>query len=508
LERIIFYSEDFMTPIRFLWAVLAVVLLTPFAALAQNVDTSIWEVAVYQEYGDAGLVAGSVSILSREGISETYPVPSAFYEGPGSVQRVILSPDYRYLVGFKADYSGNTSSEPYVLIADLVEQTCCTYPDDPAIQQAMEIMDYQLGDFSPDGQQFALMFVDDRSTESTYQVIGDILTIDLETGQATAQILTSAFDNAPAAFLGKWDESGIRVAPSCYACEPPLDGDYWIWNPQTGQVSQSNEFWSWFGDRLPLTGEFALTTNNPDYPMSNEADYLPPANVIEYFPSGMAVDPAPVVYFNPDDLDLPIARWVLDGAALWVWEADAATGLLVYRDGSTQTVNVPAGFAFLAATPDGWLMFDEQNAIYHFLGGQTPSEPLVELTLGTPQVVRATELGASGVGTFAGNFQAINALPTPIAVSTPVLATCPGFMTSRLTVGQAGRVTPGDPNNIRSQPSTTSAKVGEIPGGQSFTVLAGPQCGENMAWWQVDYNGVVGWTTEGQGSTYWLEPAS
>jgi hypothetical protein len=38
--------------------------------------------------------------------------------------------------------------------------------------------------------------------------------------------------------------------------------------------------------------------------------------------------------------------------------------------------------------------------------------------------------------------------------------------------------------------------------------LAGPVCGENLAWWQVDYNGLVGWTAEGQGNEYWLESLS
>jgi LysM repeat protein len=80
---------------------------------------------------------------------------------------------------------------------------------------------------------------------------------------------------------------------------------------------------------------------------------------------------------------------------------------------------------------------------------------------------------------------------------------CP--LTPRLVPGGQGRVTPGQPNTLRGQPNG-GATVGQIPGGGVFTVVAGPQCAGGINWWQVNYNGVVGWTGEGQGSTYWLEP--
>lgn len=80
---------------------------------------------------------------------------------------------------------------------------------------------------------------------------------------------------------------------------------------------------------------------------------------------------------------------------------------------------------------------------------------------------------------------------------------------SRMRAGGMGRVTPGLPNALRSQPSTNDAisvVIGSIPGGGIFTVIQGPACGDGMAWWQVNYNGIIGWTSEGQGTTYWLEP--
>lgn len=93
---------------------------------------------------------------------------------------------------------------------------------------------------------------------------------------------------------------------------------------------------------------------------------------------------------------------------------------------------------------------------------------------------------------------------TPWASST----VCPGFMLSRLVVGRYGRVTPVPPlpNRVRIDASYGSAVLGQIPPGGVFSVLSGPRCSGNTAWWQVQYGSLVGWTAEGSGATYWLEP--
>jgi hypothetical protein len=89
----------------------------------------------------------------------------------------------------------------------------------------------------------------------------------------------------------------------------------------------------------------------------------------------------------------------------------------------------------------------------------------------------------------------------------PNAVTCPGFPALRLAVSGQGRVVENlPPNNVRSEPTISSLRLGEIPGGGMFTVIGGPVCADNYAWWQVDYNGLIGWTAEGEGETYWLEP--
>jgi uncharacterized protein YraI len=83
---------------------------------------------------------------------------------------------------------------------------------------------------------------------------------------------------------------------------------------------------------------------------------------------------------------------------------------------------------------------------------------------------------------------------------------CTGTLPPRLTVGGQGRVTPGAPNKIRSVPTLAGAQIGNIPGEGIFSVIGGPQCADGFLWWQVNYQGVTGWTANGDGTEYWVEP--
>jgi hypothetical protein len=84
---------------------------------------------------------------------------------------------------------------------------------------------------------------------------------------------------------------------------------------------------------------------------------------------------------------------------------------------------------------------------------------------------------------------------------------CPGAPIPRLTVGSTARVLPGDPNNVRSDANRGAELVGAIPGGETFDVLAGPTCVDGLNWWQIQYGDLTGWTVEGLGSDYWVEPS-
>lgn len=52
----------------------------------------------------------------------------------------------------------------------------------------------------------------------------------------------------------------------------------------------------------------------------------------------------------------------------------------------------------------------------------------------------------------------------------------------------------------------SSEVLAVIPGGAVFEILDGPVCSGGYNWYQVSYNGVTGWVTEGYAGDYWLEP--
>jgi WD40 repeat protein len=85
---------------------------------------------------------------------------------------------------------------------------------------------------------------------------------------------------------------------------------------------------------------------------------------------------------------------------------------------------------------------------------------------------------------------------------------CPGAPVTRLEVGQWAQVTSGFPNNVRVQPNLQNKIVGQLPGTALVKILSGPECVDRMLWWLVDSEGSAlrGWTSEGSGITYYLEP--
>ncbi len=88
---------------------------------------------------------------------------------------------------------------------------------------------------------------------------------------------------------------------------------------------------------------------------------------------------------------------------------------------------------------------------------------------------------------------------------------CGTLPTVGLVAGGQGKViVGGGANRVRSAPNPDADKLGQIPEGETFTVVDGQQgvCSHAIRWAQIEYQGVTGWTAEGADGKAFLEPVS
>jgi len=440
-----------------------------------------WEVRFY----DSG--ANQVVTLTAAGVVSRVDVPTQL-DWQEYNTSLVLAPNGRYL-------AIGVSSETVVRIADLQTASCCTTLPNPTNSP---LDSYLVGAFSPDSSQFASGYISQNGD-------GGVMVVDAASGTLLRTLPKEQFQVpfAATAFVDGWRLEGIYFVPTCWACEGTISGEFQIWNPTSNSVSPAGRYFDYvYGAQLLSgTGEYIYARYDEDFPLGQMPGMFADANVVAYYPNGVnpLENDGQVVYFNESNLILPQAQWVANGAAFLLKPYDSSQAVLNYRDGSQQAVNMPVSEVFLIGTPDGWLTFDTNtNAIQHYLLdpiAQSLSTRMIAQAGGQVDVLNAPELGfdLDRIG-FANNIQ-----PPP-----PVV--CPGFQASRLKVNMFARVTPGPANNFRAGPSLSAQQIGQIPGGEYFLTLEGPVCANNMAWWRVDYNGQIGWTSEGTGNDYWLEP--
>lgn len=227
---------------------------------------------------------------------------------------------------------------------------------------------------------------------------------------------------------------------------------------------------------LPLpTGEVFwpdLDTARPSVPEFG-AGYIPPFNVVRYLRDGVTR----TIYANSTQVIQAVDPW-LNGAV----RVTVLTNPLI--DFGEYV------YSFLILQRDGVA-----------IGPFGSTNKVLSLVWMNPN----TAMGTAAMPSFL--VEAMSAPPAATMAPAPSAVTCPGFMPSRLRPGGRGRVTPGAGNRLRTDPSTSAAQIGLIPGSAAFDVLAGPVCDPaGRAWFQVAYSGLIGWTAEGQGSEYWTEP--
>lgn len=417
---------------------------------------------------------------------------------------VMTSDNGRYIL-----YSGydETTSQPFLLFGETGDAPCCSYMED----LIFGAMAYDIAGFEPNGSRFAFSYV--RNAEGSPSPFeGGIAIADLETRSLSvnmpiddAMLGIGEEPGAMWAFMGDWTENGIEFTGNCYGCEGVIAGEYALWNPDANTFTpNSGVFFNAFGTTLDLTGELLLSEQDTRFDYDPSPGMFPTPNVIKYYPSGDFAGEDVVVYAS-DQLNVGRVVWVADGQGFLVAPRQASHWDVVSRDGTTQRLAIDPETELLGGTPEGWFALspnaDGSRTLNHFdFASMTPS---VITTYGTDvtdvKLANSPRLGAS-ITSFA-----FAPLPPSTTLAT---AQCPRFLPSRLVAGGQGRVTPGAANRMREYPDLNAEVVGEIPGEGVFSAIEGPICdeGNGIAWWRVNYNGLEGWTAEGQDDTYWTEP--
>ncbi|MBI1257570.1 MAG: SH3 domain-containing protein [Chloroflexi bacterium] len=104
------------------------------------------------------------------------------------------------------------------------------------------------------------------------------------------------------------------------------------------------------------------------------------------------------------------------------------------------------------------------------------------------------------MGTAARSWMQPTQPPTPTAACAPAPP-------SRLILRERARVSTADPRplNLRDGAGTSHPVIAQIPASGVFYVLEGPTCGQNYAWYRVEFEGLAGWIAEGDDKAYFVE---
>jgi len=116
----------------------------------------------------------------------------------------------------------------------------------------------------------------------------------------------------------------------------------------------------------------------------------------------------------------------------------------------------------------------------------------------------------------------VTGVPTDIEATTPAATRtrvdyptvtphiyCEGVPETFLIIAERGQVTRTDGEetlNLRSGPGTDYDILVQMEPLESFYVVDGVQCNGGYAWFQVNYNGRIGWIAEGDEEQYYAEP--
>lgn len=215
--------------------------------------------------------------------------------------------------------------------------------------------------------------------------------------------------------------------------------------------------------------------------------------------------PRPMIPAGGSDFAAP--RWSPDGRSL-------AFGMMTYDS----VGNVAELYIYDLETGEERLLTSVENSFITGISWSADGEALVYAQRSVRGDAVLYEVGLDGE--YATVLTAIDARSEFPSWSTPALgssasvpnvlgqppAGCPDLLTSRLVIGELGRVMLGQSVNVRNGPGVNAQRIDNMPSGRLFEVRGGPVCADGYSWWEVYHNQRVGYAAESGNGEYWLEP--
>ena len=446
--------------------------------VAQSTDD--WEVALYESGADSLLIVGEAGVVEEIALPADLPRPrvARVVETPDEAQLSVqlrLSPERDQIAVLESNV---------VYIAGLQTGDCCVTID--LTSQLSISQTPGLVDFSPDGSQLAIYFVDSG---------GDFLD--------PANIGMLIFDNAgdlvqeiAGERLG--EEHVCRVENHPYGWRS--DGIYYMipfcshkgyvthrWDPNSDVVDHDViRYDPSFRDDLITTGEIIHIAYDENFPLVDSGPVV--SNVIVH----ETAEDERIIFATGTKTVLPQIYFVSGGDRV-AMEFDDDEGLLLDRQGATQPIVVGSLNGFVEMTALGWLSWQDGRVLRHYSPEVIEGEALVEFE----------QPGAIVDWVFP---EYTPSDPDRFPMVEPIV--CEGPLPMRLQAGRTGVVLPDVELDVYSEAQGGGEVIAYLESGRRFYVIDGPVCGEDT-WWKIQFSNegevAFGWIPEGSGDVYFTE---
>ena len=195
------------------------------------------------------------------------------------------------------------------------------------------------------------------------------------------------------------------------------------------------------------------------------------------------------------------------------WSADSARVITTSADRTARVWDVASGAQLLLLTGHGSTIYSADwspTGLQVATASEDGTARLAQVWTNADDLVRLAQ-GCCISRALTDEERQQFGLPIPPGAPPPdTLVSCPGTLESRLYPGARGEVDDQDETALRVRfgPGLTRQIIAQILPRQTFRVIEGPQCVDNMAWFRILYgiNAVDGWVSEGSGGVYFVRP--